>query len=79
MGARQSMLRANVMINFTPLNCVAKKLLEKNQESELCSRIFRFAQVGYPLTSKTFKLNVYKYCDKNGNSHRFSKGSAGRH
>ena len=56
-----------------------KATLTKNQENDLCSRIFYSVEVGYSLKSKTFKLNVYKYCDKNGILQRFSKGSEGRY
>ena len=54
-----------------------KAILTKNQESELGSRIFRLAEAGYPVTSKTLKLNVFKHCNENGISHRYLKGSAG--
>ena len=49
------------------------------QEEELCRRIFRLAEVGFPLTSKLLRLNVFRFCHENGIPNRFSKGHAGRY
>lgn len=59
------------------LGCKATLTIE--QERELCNRIFRLADVGYPLTSRMLKLNVFKYCQENGISNKFSKDLAGRY
>lgn len=56
-----------------------KATLSSEKEKELCGRICRLADVGYPLTSKMLKLNVFKYCKENGINHRFTRESAGRY
>ncbi|XP_063219165.1 tigger transposable element-derived protein 1-like [Bacillus rossius redtenbacheri] len=56
-----------------------KATLKTEEERELSRRIIRLANVGYPLTSKMLKLNVFKYCRENGITHRFTKETAGRY
>lgn len=56
-----------------------RSCLTVQQESELCQRIFRLADVGMPLTSKVIRRSVYEFCQKNHIPNPFSnKGIAGR-
>lgn len=53
--------------------------LTPEEESELCRRIFRLADVGIPLTSTVIRRSVYEYCQRNGITSPFDKkGIAGR-
>ncbi|CAH1364933.1 unnamed protein product [Tenebrio molitor] len=49
-----------------------KFALTEKQNAELCSRIVRLAEVGYPITTKILRLCVYKYCKENNIEHQFS-------
>lgn len=42
-----------------------KSFLTDAQETELCSRIFRLAEIGMPLTSKILRRSVYTFCSEN--------------
>lgn len=57
-----------------------KSLLTKDQENELCKRIFRLAEVGMPLTSKCLRRSVFTFVEQNGMQHPFSQNTklAGR-
>ncbi|XP_030760298.1 uncharacterized protein LOC115885495 [Sitophilus oryzae] len=50
-----------------------KCILTKEQETELCSRIIRLAEVGYPLTSKVLRRCVFNFCDANSICHSFNE------
>lgn len=39
-----------------------KTVLTAEQENDLCERIFRLADVGYPITHKMLRMNVFKFC-----------------
>ena len=49
-----------------------KAALNEETSAELCSRITRLAEVGYPITPKILRLCVYKYCKENNIKHQFS-------
>lgn len=56
-----------------------KHTLDNEEEEELCQRIIRLAQVGYPLTTKCLRLCVYKFCLEKGLKNLFkNNGMAGR-
>ena len=67
----RQILRDYLSIKTAKAKLGRKVTLTKTLESELCSRLFCLAEVGYPRTSKTLKLNIYRYCDENRISHRF--------
>ena len=54
-----------------------KPLLSTEVEQELIQRIFRFAVIGLPLTSKMIGSYVFEYADKNGLAHPFTTNKAG--
>lgn len=58
-----------------------KAVLNADQENYLCNRIFRLADVGYPLTSKIIRLCVFRFCKENKIPNNFSmkKQIAGRY
>lgn len=41
----------------------AKSILSAQQENDLEEKIIRFAQKGFPLTSKVLRCSVYKFCE----------------
>lgn len=72
-------LRSHVMTGKPEKKIGRPSLLSSQQESELCRRIFRLADVGMPLTSKVIRRSVHEYCLRNGIATPFStKGLAGR-
>ena len=54
-----------------------KPLLSTEVEQDLMQRIFRFADIGLPLTSKMIRSYVFEYADKNGLAHPFTTNKAG--
>lgn len=55
-----------------------KTVLTAEQENDLCERIFRLADVGYPITHKMLRMNVFKFCEENSIPNNFKGGMAGR-
>lgn len=57
-----------------------KSILTPVQEQDLCVRIIKLADTGYPLTAKAIRLCVFRYCVSNNTKNTFSlqKGLAGR-
>lgn len=53
---------------------VRHRRLSVNAASKFC-----MADVGFPLTSKIFRLNVVQFCHENGINNRFAEGYAGRY
>lgn len=51
----------------------AKPLLNKQQENDLEVKIIRFAEKGFPLTSKSLRRSVFKFCETVGVPHKFNK------
>ena len=54
-----------------------KLLLSTEIEQKLIQRIFRYADIGLPLTSKMIQHYVFEYVDKNGLEHPFTTNEAG--
>ena len=54
-----------------------KQLLSTEVEQELIQKIFRFADIGLPLTSKMIRSYVFEYADKNGLAHPFTTNKDG--
>lgn len=54
--------------------------LSKDQELELCARIFRLADIGMPITGKFLRRSVFNFCMLNSITHPFDvkKRAAGR-
>lgn len=50
-----------------------KFVLTENQQAELCSRIFRLADVGMPITGKLLRRSIFTYAEKMGLKHKFSQ------
>lgn len=50
-----------------------KAILSEEQESEICRRINRLADVGVPVTPKFLKRTVYNFCESNNIPNAFSK------
>lgn len=50
----------------------AKSILNAQQENDLEDKIIRFAQKGFPLTSKVLRRTVYKFCERLGVRHKFN-------
>lgn len=48
-------------------------LLTKDQETDLCQRIFWLAEVGMPLTGKVLRRSVFTFAEENGLKHTFSQ------
>lgn len=42
-----------------------KTIISLEQEEELCKRIIRLSEVGYPLTAKVLRRCVYNFCVTN--------------
>lgn len=49
-----------------------KFTLTSEQEAELCTRIIRLSDIGFPLTTKILRLCVYTFCSQNNIKHQFS-------
>ncbi|CAH1999504.1 unnamed protein product [Acanthoscelides obtectus] len=45
---------------------------DQDQESELVSRIIRFAEIGLPKTPRILRRLVYKFCEMNNIKHNFN-------
>lgn len=72
-------LRNHIKSDVTEKKMGRPSCLTSMQEAELCSRIFRLADVGMPLTSKVIRRSVFTYCSKNGIKTPFNtSGLAGR-
>lgn len=58
-----------------------KCILNSDEESNLCQRIIRLAEIGYPLTSRVLRRCVYNFCITNQIKTPFSETSkmAGRY
>ena len=53
-------------------------MLSTEIKQELIQRIFRYAYIGLPLTSKMIRHYVFEYVDKNGLEHPFTTNKAGK-
>ena len=55
-------------------------MLTEKQQAELCSRIFRLAEVGMPITGRLLRRSIFTYAEKMGLKHNFSQANqlAGR-
>lgn len=49
-----------------------KPILNEEQEEDLCRRIIRLAEVGYPLTGKVLRKCVFNFCHANNIAHPFN-------
>lgn len=81
-GVPRRTLRDYMQKNVTiKLSMGRKCVLNSDQESDLCKRITRLAEIGYPLTSRVLRRCVYNFCETNQISNPFSKTSkmAGRY
>ena len=57
---RRTLRRYILEKNYMKSKLGRKAVLNSDQEKELCKRIFRLADVGYPLTSKIVRLCVFR-------------------
>lgn len=48
-------------------------LLSKQQEKDLVARIMRLADVGYPITAKIARHQVFRFCEANNIPHKFNR------
>ncbi|KAJ8931629.1 hypothetical protein NQ314_015423 [Rhamnusium bicolor] len=46
-------------------------VLTKQQEKDLVTRIMRLAEVGYPVTPKIARHQVFRFCEANNIPHKF--------
>lgn len=66
-------LRNHLLSGSTVKKLGRGSLLRKEQEEELCSRIFRLAEVGMPVTSRVLRRSVYTFVEENNIKHTFNK------
>lgn len=67
-------LREHVSKNKTTKSKLGRKpVLSQDEEKDLVNRIRRLSNVGYPLTPKSVRLCVYRYCKTNRKKTPFSK------
>lgn len=74
-------LRGYILSGLTRKNPVERKpVLISEQESDLVSRILLLTVIGYPVTTKTVRLSVYRFCTENKIPNPFNtvSGLAGR-
>ena len=73
-------LRNHLKSGKTSRKLGRNSVLTTEQEQELCSRIFRLADVGMPITGKLIRRSVFSYCEENNITHSFNANTqkAGR-
>ena len=76
-GIPRRTLRIHLKTGSAEKRMSRKPLLSTAIEQELIQRIFRYADIGLPLTSKMIRHYVFEYVDKNGLEHPFTTNKAG--
>ncbi|CAH1999453.1 unnamed protein product [Acanthoscelides obtectus] len=71
-GIPRRMLRNHLESGLSKHSLGAKPLL-RTQENDLAVKIIRFAEKGFPLTSKSLRGSVFKFCETLGVPHKFNK------
>lgn len=72
-GIPRRTLRNHLKSGSTKRVLGAKPILTEQQENDLAEKIIRFAQRGFPLTSKVLRRSVYKFCERLNIQHKFNK------
>lgn len=72
-GIPRRTLRNHLKSGVSKRSLGAKPLLNPQQENDLAVKIIRFAEKGFPLTPKSLRRSVFKFCEALGVPHKFNK------